>query len=115
MDTSELLDEYRTVRLLKLKRGRRDEEEVLEKEKRIREFIGHLEDYLFGHDWHAEEEGEKSRTYVGKSDPKIYIELRYGITYPDTRTFYRIELKLKRKRFPLDKVVAEGETVFSRI
>jgi hypothetical protein len=41
--------------------------------------------------------------------------LRYAITYPDTRTFFRIELKLKRKRFPLDKVVAEGETVFSRI
>ncbi len=115
MDTLELLDEYRAVRLLELKRGQRDKEEVLEKEKRIGEFIGHLEDYLFEHDWNGEEKEEKSRIYVSKSDPKTYIELRYDITYPDTRTFYRIELKLKRKRFPLDKVVAEGEMVFSRI
>jgi len=115
MDTSELLDKYRAVRLLELKHGQRDEEDVLEKEKRIGEFIDHLEDYLFEHDWHAEEKGERSRIYVSKGDPKIYIELRYGITYPDTRTFYRIELKLKRKRFPLDKVVVEGETVFSRL
>ena len=115
MDTSELLDEYRAGRLLELKRGQRDEEEVLEKEKRIWEFIGHLEDYFFEHDWNVEEKEEKSRIFVNKSDPKTYIELRYGITYPDTRTFYRIELKLKRKRFPLDKVLTEGETVFSRI
>ena len=47
MDTSELLDKYRAVRLLELKRGQRDEEDVLEKEKGIREFIGHFEDYLF--------------------------------------------------------------------
>jgi hypothetical protein len=98
-----------------LKRGQKDEEDVLEKEKGIGEFIGHLEDYLFEHDWHAEEKGGKSRIYVSKGDPKIYIELRYGITYPDMRTFYQIELKLKQKRFPLDKVVAEGETVFSRL
>lgn len=115
MDISELLDEYRAVRLLELKRGQRDEEDILEKEKGIEDFIGHLEDYLFEHDWHAEEQEEKSRIYVSKGDPKIYIELRYGITYPDTRTFYRLELKLKRKRFPLDKVVAEGEMVFSRL
>lgn len=115
MNTSELLEEYRAVRLLELKRGRRDEEDVLEKEERIGAFIGHLEDYLFGSDWRAEEKGEKSRTYVSKGDPKIYIALRYALMYPDMRTFYRIELKMKRKRFPLDKVVAEGETVFSRI
>lgn len=115
MDTSELLDEYRAVKLLELKRGQQDEEDVLEKEKRIVQFIGHLEDYLFEHDWRTEEKEEKSRTYVSKGDPKIYVELRYGITYPDTRTFYRVELKLNRKRFLLHKVVAEGETVFSRI
>jgi hypothetical protein len=115
MDTPELLDEYRAVRLLLLKHGQWDEEQVLEKEERIGEFIVHLEDYLFHHDWRAKEKGEKSRTYVNKSDPHNYIELRYGITYPDTRTFYRIELKLKRKRFLLDKLVAEGEMVFSRI
>jgi len=115
MDISELLDEYRAVRLLLLKHGQRDKEEVLEKEERIGEFIARLEDYLFEHDWNAKGKGEKSRTYVSKSDPDKYIELRYSITYPDTRTFYRIELKLKTKRFPLDKVEAEGETVFSRI
>lgn len=115
MNTSELLEEYKAVRLLELKHGQRDEEEVSEKEESIGEFIGHLDDYLFGNDWHAREKGEKSRIYVNENDPKIYIELRYAITYPDTRTFFRIELKLKRKRFPLDKVVAEGERVFSRI
>jgi len=38
---------------------------------------------------------------------------------PQTRnrreTIYRVELKLKRKRFLFDKVVAKGEMVFSRI
>ena len=115
MDTSELLEEYRAVRLLLLRRGQGDKEEVAEKEERIEEFIAYLEDYLFQHDWNAEEKEEKSRIYVSKSDPKTYIELRYGITYPDTRTFYRVEVQLKRRRFLLDKVVAEGETVFSRI
>jgi hypothetical protein len=115
MDTSELLEEYRVVRFLKLKHGQQDEEEVSEVEERIEGFIGHLEDYLFQKDWHGEEKREKSRIYVSENDPNTYIELRYAITYPDTRTFFRIELKLKRKRFPLDKVVAEGETVFPRI
>lgn len=115
MNTSELLEEYKAVRLLELKHGQQDEEDVMEKGERIGEFIGHLEDYLLGNDWHAEEKGERSRTYVNENDPKTYIELRYAITYPDTRTFFRIELKMKRKRFPLDKVVEEGETVFSRI
>ena len=115
MDTSELLEKYRAVRLLLLRHGRWDEEEVLEQEERIGEFIRHLEDYLLQHDWDVEEKGGKSRIYVNKSDPHKHIELKYGITYPDTRTFYRVELKLKRKRFLLDKVVAEGETVFSRI
>jgi hypothetical protein len=115
MNTSELLGEYKAVRLLELKHGQRDEEDVMEKEERIGEFIGHLEDYLLGNDWNAQEKGEKSRIYVNENDPKTYIELRYAITYPDTRTFFRIELKMKRKRFPLDKVMAEGEPVFSRI
>lgn len=115
MDTSELLEEYRTVRLLLLRHGQWDKEELAEKEERIEEFIAYLEDYLFHHDWQASEKGEKSRTYVSENDPAKYIELKYSITYPDTRTFYRVELKLKEKRFPVDRVVAEGETVFSRI
>jgi hypothetical protein len=115
MNTSELLEEYKAVRLLELKHGQRDEEDVMEKEERIGEFIGHLEDYLLGNDWNVQEKGEKSRIYVNENDPKTYIELRYSITYPDMRTFFRIELKMKRKQFPLDKVMAEGEPVFSRI
>ena len=115
MDTSELLEEYRAVRLLLLKRGQGDKEEVAEKEERIEEFIAYLEDYLFQHDWHGTEKGERSRTYANKADPKTHIQLRYSITYPDTRTFYRVEVQLKRRRFLLDKVVAEGETVFARI
>ena len=115
MDTSELLDEYRAVRLLLLKHGRWDEEEISEKEERIGEFIIHLEHYLFQQDWQTKEKGEESRIYVSKRAPDTYIELRYGITYPDTRTFYRVEFKLKRKRFLFDKVLAEGEMVFSRI
>ena len=115
MDTSGLLDEYRAVRLLLLKHGRWDEEEVLETEERIREFIVHLEHYLFQYDWQTKEKEEKSRTYVNKRNPDKYLEMRYGIIYPDTRTFYRVELKLKGKRFLFDKVLAEGEMVFLRI
>jgi len=115
MDTSELLEEYRAVQFLQLRHGHRDEEDVLEKEERIGEFIAHLEDYLLQHDWDVKEKGRKSRTYVSKDDPDNHIELKYRITYPDTRTFYWVELKLKRRRFLLDNVVAEGETVFSRI
>jgi hypothetical protein len=115
MNTSELLNEYNAVKLLRLKHGLWDEEEVLETEGRIGEFIAHLEKYLLQHKWHAKERGGKSRVYVSKGSPNTYLELRYRITYPDTRTFYRLELKLKRRRFPFDKVLAEGELVFSRI
>ncbi|UCD72351.1 MAG: hypothetical protein JSW70_04980 [Syntrophobacterales bacterium] len=111
----ELLDEYRAIRFILLKHGRWDEEEMLETEERIREFIVHLENYLSQRDWHTKGKGEKLRTYVSKRKPDKYIELRYSITYPDARTFYRIELKLKRKRLLCDKVVAEGEMMFSRI
>jgi len=115
METSELLDKYRSVMLIQLKHGRWDKEEVPETEERIREFIVHLEHYLFQHDWQPEKKGEKSRTYVNKGNPDKYLEIEYHITYPDRRTFYRVELKLKGKRFLFDKVLAEGEMVFSKI
>lgn len=115
MDTSGLLEEYRAVRLLLLKHNQRDKEEVREKEERIGKFIAHLEKYLLRHEWHVREKGEKSRIYVNKGIPRIYLELRYTITYPDTRTFYQVELRLKRRRFLFNKVLAEGEMVFSRI
>jgi len=115
MNTAELLNEYKSVQLLRLKHGLWDAEEVSETEGRIGEFIAHLEKYLLRHEWHAKEKGEKSRIYVSKGNPNTYLELKYGITYPDTRTFYRVELNLKRRRFLLDKVLAEGEMVLSRI
>ncbi len=115
MDTSELLDEFRAIRLLELKHGQWDKEEVSEKEERIEEFIVHLEKHLPRHEWHVKDTAEKSRIYVNKKNPDTFLELTYGTTYPDTRTFYRVELKLKRRRFLFDKVLAEGEMVFSRI
>jgi len=115
MDAAGLLAEYRAVRLLLLKHGHRDEEEVWEKEERMGEFIAHLEKYLLRHEWHVKEKGEKSRIYVNKGIPNIYLKLRYSITYPDTRTFYQVELRLERRRFLFNKVLAEGEMVFSRI
>jgi hypothetical protein len=115
MHTAELLNEYKSVKLLRLRYGLWYEEEVSETEGRIGEFIAHLEKYLLRHKWHAKEKGEKSRVYVCKGNPNTYLKLRYGITYPDTRIFYRVDLKLQRRRLLFDKVLAEGEMVFSRI